>query len=82
MVLYKSVWCYNVVCYLQVCGWVGVVCVCVVVGGCGVAGGCGRWVWWWVLVGLCNGLSVMSGCMGGVCWWVWMLDLSREGRCK
>ena len=26
MVLYKSVWCYNVVCYLQVCGWVGVVC--------------------------------------------------------
>ena len=55
MVLYKSVWCYNVVCYLQVCGWVGVVCVCVV-GGCGVAGGCGGWVWWWVLVGLCNGL--------------------------
>ena len=32
--------------------------------------------------GWCNGLSVMSGCMGGVCWWVWMLDLSREGRCK
>ena len=59
--------------------WVGV-----------VVGGCGRWVWWWVLVGWCNGgcngwcngLSVMSGCMGGVCWWVWMLDLSREGRCK
>ena len=23
---------------------------------CGVVGGCGGWVWWWVLVGLCNGL--------------------------
>ena len=40
MVLYKSVWCYNVVCYLQVCGWVGVVCVCVV----GVVWW-GGWVW-------------------------------------
>ena len=41
MVLYKSVWCYNVVCYLQVCGWVGVVWWEGVVWGVGVVSGGG-----------------------------------------